>query len=101
MSELILWVNGLILWVNELILWVSEHMLWVSELILWVPVNKSAPVNKVSPAVASVEQSQKAEQLPLLIKELAIIGIMGEGRGRLLTGGGGYVMDFHNELNLK
>ena len=28
--------------------------------------------------------------MPLLIKKLAIIGIRGEGRGRLLTGGGGY-----------
>ena len=88
MSELILWVNGLILWVNELILWVSEHMLWVSELILWVPVNKSAPVNKVSPAVAMCGAKSKGRAVAPVNKGNSDNRHQGEGRGRLLTGGG-------------
>ena len=89
MSELILWINGLMIWVNELKLWVSEHMLWVSQLTLWVPVNKSAPVNKVSPAAALCGAKSKGRPVAPVNKGISGNRHQGEGKGRLLTGGGG------------
>ena len=45
---------------------------------------------KYRPVGTTYVACQKADQVPLLIKKLAIIGIGGEERGRLLTGGSGY-----------
>ena len=105
----VLWVSELILWESELTLWVNELILWVSDLIrlyfgclnldfgclnlyfgcldlyfkclnLYFRSLLIKPLLiKCRPVGTTYAACLKADQVPLLIKKLAIIGIGGEG----------------------